>query len=102
MAAVQLTPVQASLFDSRSDSGDDSEMEDLYVGTSTGASYRNLGGARPLTVASLLENRVVFVPQERTTPLDEIPYVPINIPVQVSWLPSGHRWMVLKRHSDWI
>lgn len=72
----------ASLFDSRISGDamdDDSEGEDLFVGTSTGASYRNLGGARPLTITSLLENAVQFVPQENKAPLDQIPYEPINI-----------------------
>lgn len=105
MAAV-LAP--ASLFDSRSPpgpAGSDSEAEDLCEGTSTGASFRNLAGARPMTVASLLEHRVVFVPQEHTQPLDDIPYTPINLPSQVSRRPPERRPPARpparrERHSD--
>lgn len=75
----------APLFETRAlgddlPSDDDEEM-DLGVGTSTGAGYKGLGGARPLTIAALLENRVVFVAALHTSTADEIPYTPINVKV---------------------
>ncbi|KAL8291726.1 hypothetical protein RQP46_001984 [Phenoliferia psychrophenolica] len=88
MAAATQTQTQqlnASLFDSRVNGGggsDSDEGEDLYEGTSSGAAHRNLAGARPLSVAALLETRPKYVPQEHTQPLDSIPYPPINIAAQ--------------------
>ena len=60
---------------------DFSENEDDFdkgEGTSSGSSYRNLPGAKPLTIASLLANRVVFVLAQKTTAKEEIPYEAIN------------------------
>ncbi|KAK4705170.1 hypothetical protein P7C70_g1035, partial [Phenoliferia sp. Uapishka_3] len=90
MSASFLPPqIHASLFDSRQvedDEGQNSDIggEDLYEGTSNGPSHRNFAGTRPLTVESLLANRVQFVPQEHTQPLDDIPYTPINIQPSLS------------------
>ena len=53
---------------------------DKGEGTSSGASYRNLLGAKPLTISSLLANRVVFVPAQKTTATEQIPYDVINQP----------------------
>ena len=84
MAAAVLPVHHASLFDSRNAGSDSSENdEDLYVGTSSGASHRNLAGARPLTVQSLIENKVHFVPQEHTHAFESIPYHPINLATKV-------------------
>lgn len=88
MAVAPLPHLNASLFDSRTNGGsgqsDSDEEEDLYEGTSSGASHRNLAGARPLTVQNLLESRPKFVAQEDTKPTDDIPYIPINLVAQVS------------------
>lgn len=51
---------------------------DLGVGTSSGAGYKGLAGSRPLTIASLLEQPIVFVKQQQKSKGDEVPYKPIN------------------------
>lgn len=93
----------ATLFETRALgddlASDDDEAMDLGVGTSTGAGYKGLGGARPLTIAALLENRVVFVAAQHASTADEIPYTPINVksvvPVSLSQRCKAQELMVV-------
>lgn len=51
---------------------------DLGEGTSSGFSYKGLAGSRPLTIASLLDQPIVFVKQQQKSKSDDVPYKPIN------------------------
>ena len=57
----------------------DYEEEDLGVGTSSGAGYRGLGGSRPLTITSLLGDKVQFGSPQLKLDAEEITYIPINV-----------------------
>lgn len=76
------------------DSSENEAEFDQGEGTSSGASYRNLPGAKPLTIASLLVNRVLFEKAQKTVATQEIPYDVINQPklppiVRRNTLPSS-------------
>lgn len=53
--------------------------DELGIGTSSGAGYRGLGGSRPMTIDSLLEEKVAFVPARSKDQEAPMPYKPINV-----------------------